>query len=205
MGEVYKALLRACWNKSEQALRSTFLVLILLSAFGITSCITIRRSTDRDQDRVPASIPAPIQYEESPSRARLKELERDVIGRREREQYFRAKPYMVTLRERIEFLKLPTFEEREEWLERKGYIGSVVKYPTDVQDLIDRNDIATGMTKSAVRESWGEPDHVEVAGNPIYGNEHWYYREQISTGEGYKTVNRKVFFEEGVVIGWESR
>lgn len=169
---------------------------LILTSFG---CSTFQ--SPPDDGRAARAQIRPVQ----PRNERVKYMESELVGRREREQYFKARPYMTTNNERVEFLKLKTFEDRDEWLEKKGYVGTVIKYPTDVQGLIDRNDIAVGMTKSAVRESWGEPDFTEVAGNPIYGNENWHYREQISSGEGYKTVNRTVYFDEGVVVGWESK
>jgi len=69
--------------------------------------------------------------------------------------------------------------------------------------LVDQNDITPGMTKQAVKDAWGEPEAIDVAGNPIYGNERWQYREQITSSEGYQTETRMVYFESGLVVGWE--
>lgn len=174
-------------------------VVMTLTWLSLAGCFS--KSKAPDDSRVVRAVSNPIQ----PRSEQVKYLESELIGRREREQYYKARPYMVTNAEKVEFLRLKTYADRDEWLERKGYIGTVIKYPTDVQGLIDRNDVAIGMTKSAVRESWGEPDYTEVAGNPIYGNENWYYKEQISSGEGYRTVNRTIYFDEGLVVGWESK
>jgi outer membrane protein assembly factor BamE (lipoprotein component of BamABCDE complex) len=70
--------------------------------------------------------------------------------------------------------------------------------------LIGQSDIMLGMTRAAVRESWGPPDEVEVAGQPMYGNERWHYTEQMTSSEGYTTERRIVIFEAGRVVGWET-
>lgn len=139
------------------------------------------------------------------NRSALLKAEKALEGKREREQYFRNKPFMKSDRERMEFLSLGSYEDRSRWLNAKGIQASTTQHPPEIQNLIDVNDITLGMTKSAVRDSWGEPDNVEVAGNPMYGNERWHYTEQTSSTEGYHTQNRLVYFESGRVVGWESR
>lgn len=139
-------------------------------------------------------------------RLALMKAEQRLEGRREREQYFVNKPYMRSDRERLEFLSLNTYEERENWLNEKGIGPDSENYTPMVKALIEMNDIAIGFTKKAVRDSWGEPELIEVAGNPIYGNERWYYSDYTSTAEeGYRSLKRIVYFESGVVVGWESR
>ena len=138
-------------------------------------------------------------------RSVLRKLEKQLEGKREREQYFRNKPYLKNDRERIEFLSMDSFEARARWLAAKGIDGSSTSNPPEIQALIDINDITLGMTKQAVKDSWGEPELVEVAGNPIYGNERWHYKEQLPSTEGYQTESRMVYFEGGRVAGWEKR
>ena len=60
------------------------------------------------------------------------------------------------------------------------------------------------MTTDQVQESWGEPDLVEVAGNPVYGNKRWKYRKFVSSEDGYTQQTRIVYFEAGKVSGWET-
>lgn len=139
------------------------------------------------------------------TRIALNKAEKALEGKREREQYYKNKPYMKNDLDRLEFLRLDSYEARNRWLNAKGILASTNTYAPEIQSLIDQNDIALGMTKQAVRDSWGEPDLVEVAGNPIYGNERWHYSEQTSSTEGYHTQNRLVYFEAGRVAGWESR
>lgn len=137
------------------------------------------------------------------SRVRLKSAERQVVGQREREQYFKHRPLMRNDSERLDFLSLPTFEARQRWLNARGMSLSNPNYSNDELKAIEANDIVLGMTKQAVKESWGEPELVEVAGNPIYGNERWKYLQEVSSPEGYQTEARVIYFESGRVAGWE--
>lgn len=137
-------------------------------------------------------------------RVSVKKAERTLEGKREREQYYRNKPYMRNDRERLEFLGIDSFEARARWLNAKNIGGPTTSHPPEIQSLVDINDITVGMTKQAVRDSWGEPELVEVAGNPMYGNERWHFTEQTQSAEGYHSQKRIVYFESGRVIGWES-
>ncbi len=138
-------------------------------------------------------------------RMRLKEAERAIVGKKEREQYFRHKPLMQSDRERMEFMKIPTFEARNRWLAARGISAVNPHHPSEIQTIIEQNDVTLGMSRQAVRESWGEPELVEVAGNPIYGNERWKYLEEVSSPEGYQTEARIIYFESGRVAGWEKQ
>lgn len=73
-----------------------------------------------------------------------------------------------------------------------------------VQELITEGDLALGMTRDAVRESWGSPARVEVSGNPKMGNERWLYKEFLPSREGYIPQQRFVFFKSGKVAGWKT-
>lgn len=79
------------------------------------------------------------------------------------------------------------------------------RFPASVSELVDDSDIALGMQKEAVRESWGEPDYVEVSGNPKFENERWRFSVPIKTPEGYQFEERLVYFERGRVVGWVTR
>lgn len=139
------------------------------------------------------------------NRIALTKAEKSLEGKREREQYFKNKPYMKSDAERMDFLALDSFEKRGRWLNSKGITSTSNHYTPEHQYLVDTNDITLGMTKQAVRDSWGEPELVEVAGNPLYGNERWHYSEQTSSTEGYQSQRRMVYFDAGRVSGWESR
>lgn len=138
-------------------------------------------------------------------RTALRNMEKQLEGKRETEQYYKNKPYMRSDRERMAFLSIDGFENRERWLEKKGILGAKTPHTSPIQALIEVNDITIGMTKQAVRDSWGEPELVEVAGNPVYGNERWAYSEQIPSTDGYQTEHRLVYFESGRVVGWEKK
>jgi SmpA / OmlA family len=138
------------------------------------------------------------------SRLALAKAEKALEGKREREQYYKNKPYMRNDADRLAFLNLDSFETRQRWLNSKGVSPTSTRFSAEHQYLVDTNDITLGMTKQAVRESWGEPELVEVAGSPLYGNERWQYTEQASSTEGYQTQRRMVYFESGRVSGWES-
>lgn len=176
---------------------------------GETSRSNERRWAERDEAAGELGMASADELSETQQRAlakriELRRLERSEIdGRREREQYFRVKPLLRSDSDRIEFLRVGSYEGRERWLRAQGVSVNSPKFARDVQDLISRNDVALGMTKQAVRESWGEPEVVEVAGNPVYGNERWKYVEQIASPEGYQSENRMVYFESGRVVGWE--
>ncbi len=54
--------------------------------------------------------------------------------------------------------------------------------------------IALGMGKNEVVSTWGNPHHVEVAGDPRLENERWIFYEA--------GAKKFVYFERGVVGGW---
>ena len=138
-------------------------------------------------------------------RTALRAMEKQLEGKRETEQYYKNKPYMRSDRERMAFLSVDGFDDRAAWLEKRGVLGAKTPHTAPIQALVEINDITLGMTKQAVRDSWGEPELVEVAGNPVYGNERWAYSEQVPSNEGYLTEHRLVYFESGRVVGWEKK
>jgi hypothetical protein len=138
-------------------------------------------------------------------RTALRAMESQLEGKRETEQYYKNKPYMRSDRERMQFLSIDGYDDRAVWLTKRGIEGKNTAHPAPIQALVEINDITIGMTKQAVRDSWGEPELVEVAGNPVYGNERWAYSEQIPSAEGYQTEHRLVYFESGRVVGWEKK
>lgn len=133
----------------------------------------------------------------------LKRLERTFQSQREREQYYRYKPLMKSDRQRAEFIQVGSFEGRQRWLRNKGISGVGERHTAETTQLIAEQDVALGMSRQAVKQSWGDPDGVEVAGNPIYGNERWQYTTNSATTEGFNSEKRTIYFESGVVVGWE--
>lgn len=136
-------------------------------------------------------------------RIRLKREEAKIATKREKRQYYQVRSALRSDRERLYFLSLPTVEARERWAQQRGLGSSDETYSDEVAKTIESNDISLGMTQKAVSESWGDPDAVETAGNPIYGYERWRYNRYISGNDGYQKENRIVYFEGGRVVGWE--
>ncbi|MES2855274.1 MAG: hypothetical protein V4692_05400 [Bdellovibrionota bacterium] len=166
------------------------------------SCTHLRRSNQSGYEH--SDWNQDVGRDERPRKSALAKAEGDLEGRYEREQYFKNRPYLKSERERVDFLKLNSFEARAQYLEDKGIDGNATAHPPEIQALVEINDITIGMTKQAVRDSWGEPELVEVAGNPVYGNERWHFNEQISSTEGFQTEKRLVYFEAGRVTGWQT-
>lgn len=138
------------------------------------------------------------------TRMELNRLEGQLSHRAERNQYYSYKPYFQNDHQRIQFLRIPTREGRERFAQAYGLGTQETEFDRETIRLIENKDIARGMSRNAVKQSWGEPDRREYAGNPIYGNEAWRYNTQVSTPDGYKQEVRYVIFEAGRVAGWET-
>jgi hypothetical protein len=137
------------------------------------------------------------------TRIRLKRAEQRLATRRDKKQYYNVRSALRSDRERLYFLSLPTYEARERWAQQRGLGAQDETYSDEVAKTIEGNDIALGMSQKAVMESWGDPDMVETAGNPLYGFERWKYNRYVSGNEGYQKELRVVYFEGGRVVGWE--
>ena len=138
------------------------------------------------------------------ARAELNRLEGTIRSSAEKKQYFSLKPYFHDDLERIYFLRLPDRETRARWVQSKGISTNETTFDPVITNLIDNNDISRGMSRTAVRQSWGDPDFVEVAGDSMYGNERWRYNKLVSNEDGYKSETRTIYFESGRVVGWET-
>ena len=136
-------------------------------------------------------------------RIELRNKEASMTDMRERDQYFKFKPYLDNDDERINFLNLPSVEARDRYAMEKGIYYNANKFAPPVRDAVSRSDIILGMNKDAVVESWGEPAAVEIAGQPTFENERWRYIDYVETPEGYQKEERIVIFENGKVAGWQ--
>ncbi|MCB0356513.1 MAG: hypothetical protein KDD40_05870 [Bdellovibrionales bacterium] len=134
----------------------------------------------------------------------LNRLEDNLVTERERKQYYYYKPMLKSDADRIRFLKIPSVEARERFAQQLNLVQKFNDFDDNTLNLIEDNDIAIGMNQQAVKESWGDPDSVEVAGREVYGNQAWKYTKMVSSNEGYKKETRIIYFEAGRVIGWES-
>lgn len=189
-----------------------YLGIILLFLIFSTSCTSLKRSRqsgygNSESYNYKKSYLINEKSNSSPSlvpRSRLKELEKKLDSKKEREQYSKILPWLTTEEEKIEFLSIPSVESRQEWINSKK-IWQRSQIPTkEYKDLIDAQDITIGMPMDYVKKAWGEPLAVEHSGNPTYKNERWKYLRQLSTGEGFKQEKRWVYFEGGRVVGWET-
>ena len=72
-------------------------------------------------------------------------------------------------------------------------------------DADAEDQLRLGMPKQFVKRYFGRPNVVEVAGNPVYGNERWIYERKVSTLDGYYTEKKVIYFEGGRIVGWETK
>ena len=132
----------------------------------------------------------------------LKYLE-EKLSEKEVLEYEQVVKHVETNSAKIYYLKL-TKEERAEYVQSLGsnqfmrkrttqYIESPISQLRRAFFRVD-NDINIGMTKKQVRNSWGSPTSIDVAGNPMEENERWYF----AIGNRIK----RVYFENGRVEGW---
>ena len=207
-------------------------LLLVVACLGLSACSTFSRSArsgyaydDYDQPLRPLDLyeqkqasveedakeelgfgTRPLSDDERQTvedRVRLKRKEAGIVTKREKKQYYGVRAQLRNDRERLYFLSLPTYEARDRWAQQRGLGGSEETVSEEVAKTIDNNDIALGMSQKAVTQSWGDPDAVEVAGNPLYGYERWRYNRYVSGMEGYQKELRIVYFEGGRVVGWE--
>lgn len=132
-------------------------------------------------------------------RAELKALE-GAQSEEEMDFYQKYRKRFANTSEKIYYLKLPR-SERRQYLQERGFINTpATRAPASVAAAGGgfqprRNQIFMGMTKNDVMGSFGKPSRVEVAGNPSNENERWMYNINGSS--------KYVYFESGVVQGWE--
>jgi len=202
--------------KMEFPMKSMPFLLVVSAALGV-SCVNLNRSSDsgyadtnsktttnfKRSSKVSEQVVGDRGSENVSQKTRLKQLENSLSTRKETDQYSKALPWFRTESERVEFLALPGFEARQQWLNEKSFNSRTGSIKTEMNDLIEAQDIALGMPQSLVRKSWGDPDSVEVSGNPQFKNERWHYSRFVSTQDGYKAEKKLVYFEGGKVVGWE--
>lgn len=133
----------------------------------------------------------------------IKNSEKYLTTDREKKQYYSSIPWFKNDEERMEFLKQPGYEARLLWMRNKNFGKRAAQLDEETADIIEKKDIALGMSQDSVKKSWGNPDSVEVAGNPLYRNERWKYKRYMSSTEGYKLQKRLIYFEGGKLVGWE--
>lgn len=165
--------------------------------------VSLNDLSGRHDDFTSRSL-TPQETQSYKAQSNRKTLETGLNSPEEKKQYLRYRPYLNE-EEKVEFLGLDSVYSRERWIQSRGLAFSTERHSRGIAHLIEQNDIALGMQKEAVKESWGDPDYVEVAGNPKLENERWRFSLPIQTSEGYQIEERFVYFENGQVVGWNSR
>lgn len=128
-----------------------------------------------------------------------------LFDERERKQYYQNLPWFKNTEEQVEFLRQNGYYGRLLWLRKRGIGKRPIELDSTTEDLIASKDIALGMQTDFVKRSWGTPDSIEIAGNPLYGNERWRYKRYSPTPDGFRLQSRIIYFESGKVVGWEQR
>lgn len=161
------------------------------------------RQTAYELGKDPAAL-TPNDLDEIKSRQKVRELERTLASKKEREQYSKVLPWLKNDSEKVAFLSIPSIEGRQQWINKNEIWGRSQAPQEEIKDLLESQDIAIGMPQAYVKKSWGDPISIEVSGNPIYKNERWKYQRHISTAQGFRQETRYVYFEGGRVVGWET-
>lgn len=189
---------------SLSKLSFVFLAVLCVSCAQMSRSRESGYSEGRRSSTVKRTSPAPVQEQAPPSvKSRLKQLENSLSTKKETEQYSKALPWFHNEQERIQFLSLPGFEARQKWLSERDFNSRIHQVQSEMKELVEAQDIAVGMPQNLVRQSWGDPDNIEVSGNPQFKNERWRYNRYVSTQDGYKSERRTVYFEGGKVVAWE--
>lgn len=137
-------------------------------------------------------------------RQQLRRLERNLTSKKEKEQYSKILPWLQSDKEKLSFLSIPSLEGRQLWINSNNIWKRSQIPQKEYKELVDNQDISVGMPLEMVKKSWGEPQSVEISGNPIYKNERWKYLKDIPTTDGFKKETRIVYFEGGRVVGWDT-
>ncbi len=153
--------------------------------------------------RSQVNLSASLENRRIETKTRLKQLENAIATKKELEQYSRVLPFLNDAEERIVFLSLPDYEARQRWLKAESLNARTARSQENYRELVEAQDIGLGMTQILVKHSWGEPELVEVSGNPQFKNERWKYSRYVSTPDGYKMEKKLVYFEGGKVVAWE--
>ncbi len=178
------------------------ILFVMVSLVFLSGCFSIRTLPEHSPEFQSAQPDSPIDISNIDGSDYRKKLEARLHSRQDKELYSKVLPYLKDDAERIEFLSLPSFSQRQSWIQSKKLWTRAQS--SDEQQAVEAGDIAIGMTGDLVRRSWGEPVNIEGSGNPLYRNERWKYIRNISSASGFKPQKRFVYFEAGRVAGWET-
>jgi hypothetical protein len=191
------------------------LYLLMFSLILLTACQNFERSSDsgygvgsaRPKTKTVYSSGGQLtaeSFQHFPKNQKINYLEKRLKSRSEKEHYSRVLPWFESDDERLEYLLLIDLERKEAWTQNKS-IWNRSGSPTEQSlTLIKNQDIAMGMPREYVKRSWGEPQNVDVSGDPLFLNERWKYMKQVSSTQGYRQEKKVVYFEGGKVVGWST-
>ncbi len=161
----------------------------------------VYRSREDIRKRTPLSARTRKEFRQEESLRRELARKEVELSFRERRNYKEASAYLKSDSERIYYINLSP-RERRQYLSARGVqlgrwgsrsssrgLASVDPYGYGQRNLF------LGMSKNEVRRSWGRPARIDVAGNPANQNERWIFYDNGGS--------RHVFFERGVVQGWQ--
>jgi hypothetical protein len=201
-------------RKHKRSISEIAVVCLLTSfMFGLSACSLLerRRAQSNDEMENESSVPQKQTRRLTDAEARIlamqsqiRRLERDLRSDEERRQYQASRIRFKSLQDQIEFLTLKDSYTRERWLASQEEDPIQSQFNQQVSQLIALGDIALGLPKEAVLQSWGKPKLVEYSGNPQLGNEKWHYTEWVAKNGEYREQKRFVVFEAGRVAGWKT-
>ena len=135
---------------------------------------------------------------------RIAFLEKNLKSKSEKEHYTRILPWFESQDERLEYLLMNSLDKKETWAKDRNIWQRSSSPSNKTLELVQNQDIAIGMPREFVRKSWGEPQSIDVSGDPHFLNERWKYTRYASSSQGYKQEKKYVYFEGGKVVGWST-
>jgi hypothetical protein len=94
--------------------------------------------------------------------------------------HYRALRVYMDDKERKDFLKLKTTEERDQWLKDAELWDKFYQHPDHIRQLIVEGDVQTGWTRDMVYMAWGAPFQKQrLTGRPAGRSELLVYRFEI--------------------------
>lgn len=180
------------------------ILITLITISSIVNCSSLRRSEQSGYAERNQGMTEESDNKSLSSPLAIKNLEKRLKTQKEKEQYSKVLPWLKNDDEKLDFLALPSYEDRQAWIREKKLWNRANEAKTQMKEFVEEQDILLGMPQDLVKKAWGDPQSVEVSGNPIYKNERWKYVKNISSPDGFKQEKRYVYFEGGKVVGWET-
>jgi hypothetical protein len=122
----------------------------------------------------------------------LRDLE-DRLSVDDYNQYSENERSFRTVSEKIYYLKMKSGDQREAYLENKGYR---MKIRDSHYENGGFNALSTGMSKGEILKKFGRPISKDIAGSSNNENERWSYHNSGKM--------RYIYFESGQVDGWST-